>query len=213
MGKRVFICFPALLLCYVVDNAFAQPGFSIQAGLLYDKPRQEAFQKMEAGIGYVGNFGFDFYERAGIELGVMHSTHSYIFMIEQGAVRERDAESNTIFFKARAIPLRIGKTDVVFAAGPAFFDISGPRRIVDSSSGNIYEMEAGYSGWGGVANLDLRFSVTKGLALTLYLSANYVRYNKYSINSLDTGYPGGLPRGDSLSWGLTVFHRIGMPKF
>jgi len=213
MKKLILLYVMALSFNPIVKNAIAIPGFSIQGGLIYDKPSQQAFREMEAGIGYMGSLGFDFSEKLGVELGVTHSTHNFIYSREGNAIRERDAEKNTLFIKAHAIPYRIGKANLVIAAGPAFFDISGPIRIVDSSSGNIYEMEAGFSGWGAVVSMDFRLFVTGGLTLTLYLSANYVRYNKYSLNSLDTGYPGGLPRGDSISWGLTIFHRIGMPKF
>lgn len=175
---------------------------------MHDSPSSEIFREMESGIGYIGSFGFDFYEKAGVELGILHSTHDFIFDIEAGAVREREAERNTVFLKVRAIPYRLGKADLVLGFGPALFGITG-MRLFDAKPG-IYEFEEGYSGWGVVTSVDLRYFVSEGLSLTFYLSGNFVKYGKYTINTVDAIYPGDLPRGDSVCWGLTVFHRIGM---
>lgn len=205
--KESTIVIIALFSLAWFGGAYAQPGFSIQGGLLHDTPAQDTYERMEAGIGYVGNFGFDLYERLGLEIGVLHSTHDYLFVIEANAIREKDAEKNTIFFKVRAIPYKIGKAEFVLAAGPALFDISGVRRFE-----NRYDLEDGFSGWGAVLSFDMRYFVSQGLALTFYLSGNFVKYDQYTVNSIDFAYPGDLPGGDSVSWGLTVFHRIGMPK-
>lgn len=175
---------------------------------MHDSPSSEIFREMESGIGYIGSFGFDFYEKAGVELGILHSTHDFIFDIEAGAVREREAERNTVFLKVRAIPYRLGRADLVLGFGPALFGITG-MRLFDAKPG-IYEFEEGYSGWGVVTSVDLRYFVSEGLSLTFYLSGNFVKYGKYTINTVDAIYPGDLPRGDSVCWGLTVFHRIGM---
>jgi len=183
------------------------PGFSISGGLLLDYPSSSAYESLESGIGYIGTFGFDIHPRAGIEIGVLHSTHDYIFALEGNAYRKKEAEKNTLFFKLRAIPLKYRRADILLGAGPALFDISGERRF-----NNTYDLEDGFSGWGAVISLDLRYFVSDYLALTLYFSGNIVKYSKYSINSLNTDYAGGLPRGNSFSWGLTVYHRIGMPK-
>lgn len=188
------------------------PGFSIRGGILNDSPSTEIFKEIDSGIGYIGSLGFDVHARFGFEIGVMHSTHDYTYDVVAGAVREEQAEKNTFFIKARGIPLKMGKTDLLLAAGPAFFDISGLGRFQDNQSGNYYDLEEGFSGWGAVFGLDLRYHVSKGLALTFYMSSNLVRYNRYSINSADAVYPRRFPRGDSFSWGLTVFHRIGVPK-
>lgn len=210
MGKvRLFaVVFITIL---PVKAAFSDNGFSIRGGLIHDTPGQDTYREMKSGIGYVGSLGFDIRDRIGLEIGVLHSTHDYIFTIEGNAVREKSAEKNTVFFKARGIPLKLDKAELVAAFGPAFFDISGPELFDNQSGGLIYELETGFSGWGFVTSLDMRYFVSKGLALTFYISGNFVRYNKYTINSLNTGYDGRLPRGDSFTWGLTIFHRIGMP--
>lgn len=186
------------------------PGFSIRLGLLHDTPTKKIFTNMEAGVGYIGTIGFDFHERIGLEAGVLHSTHGYDLAIEAGAIREEQAERNAIMIKARGTALRIGRTDVILAVGPAHFDITGIRRFVNGS--NYIDLEENFSGWGLTMNLDLRYHVTEGLAVTLYFSGNFVRYGKYSLNSRDTAYQDEMPRGDSFAWGLTLFHRIGMPK-
>ena len=158
----------------------------------------------------MGSFGYDFIERIGLEIGVMHSTHDYDFAIEGNVVLEEEAEKNTIFFKARAIPWKIKRAELVIAAGPALFDISGLRRSENSS---ILDVEEDFSGWGIVAGVDFRYHVSPGLAVTFYLSGNFVNYDKYSQFRREVSYPGNLPRGgDSVSWAVTVFHRIGKPK-
>ncbi len=178
---------------------------------MQDSPSSEIFREMQDGIGYIGSIGFDFFEGAGLELGVLHSTHDYIFNIVAGAIREREAEKNTLFFKVRVIPYRFGKADILLAAGPALFDIAGGRLYtIDLGT---FEFEDGYSGWGFVTSVDLRYFVSDGLSLTFYISGNFVQYGKYTVNSADAVFPDDLPRsGDSVSWGLTIFHRIGMPK-
>ena len=200
----------AILFLYGCQLAFAQKGFSIRGGLLHDSPSTEVFREMDSGVGYIGSFGFDFFDRAGLELGVLHSTHDYIFNIEAGAVREKEAEKTTLFIKARAIPYRIGKAEIVLGIGPALFDINGFRLYTIGTS--TFEFEDGFSGWGVVTSIDLRYFVSDGLALTFYLSGNFVKYSEFTINTADTPYSGDFPRGDSVCWGLTVFHRIGMPK-
>ena len=198
-----------LAIFFVHESAYSQKGFSIRGGLLHDSPSSEIFPEMESGIGYIGSFGFDFYERAGVEFGILHSTHDYIFNIEAGAIREREAERNTVFLKARGIPYRLGKADLVLGFGPALFSITGSR--LHTIEIGTFEFEDGYSGWGVVTSVDLRYYVSEGLSLTFYLSGNFVKYGKYTINTADAVYPGDLPRGDSVCWGLTVFHRIGIP--
>ena len=199
-----------LSLIAVTQAAFGQSGFSIRGGLLFDRPVEEVYSEMEPGIGYMGSFGYDFIERIGLEIGVMHSTHDYYFALEGNAVLEEEAEKNAIFFKARAIPWKIDKAELVIAAGPALFDISGLRRSVGDPR---FDVEEDFSGWGIVAGLDFRYHVSPGLAVTFYLSGNFVNYDKYSQFRREVPYPGSLPRGgDSVSWAVTVFHRIGKPK-
>lgn len=195
----------------VTQAADGRSGFSIRGGLLYDRPVDKIFSEMEPGMGYIGSFGYDFIERIGLEIGVTHSTHDYDFALEGNAILEEEAEKNTIFLKARAVPWKIKKAELVIAAGPALFDISGLRR---SAGDPMIDVEEDFSGWGIVAGLDFRYHVSPGLALTFYLSGNFVNYNKYSQFRREVPYPGNLPRGgDSVSWAVTVFHRIGKPKF
>jgi hypothetical protein len=173
-------------------------------------PKEEIYTNMEAGVGYIGTIGFDFHERFGLEAGVLHSTHGYEFAVEAGAIREQEAEKNAIMIKVRGTALKMGRADIVVAVGPAHFDISGVRRFVNGS--DYVDLEENFSGWGLTANLDLRYHVTEGLAVTLYFSGNFIKYGEYSLNSRDTDYQAELPRGDSFAWGITIFHRIGMPK-
>ena len=190
--------------------AFGQSGFSIRGGLLYDRPFSEVYSEMEPGIGYVGSFGYDFVDRLGLEIGVMHSTHDYDFAMEGNAILEEQAEKNTIYFKVRAIPWKIEKAELVIAAGPALFDISGLRR---SENSLMIDVEEDLSGWGIAASLDFRYHITPGLAVTLYLAGNFVNYDKYRLFNREASYPGYLPNGgNSVGWGLTIFHRIGKPK-
>ena len=178
--------------------------------MLHDSPSTDVFPEMESGIGYIGSFGFDFIDRLGLEIGVLHSTHDYIFDIVAGAIRVKEADKTTFFIKARGIPYRLGVAEIVLGIGPALFDITGDKLYRENNI--TYEFENGLSGWGVVSSLDLRYFVSEGLSLTFYLSGNFVKYSKFSVNSIDASYGGDLPRGDSVSWGLTVFHRIGMPK-
>jgi hypothetical protein len=193
----------------VAQLASGQSGLSIRGGLLFDRPVDKIYSEMKPGIGYMGSIGFDFTDRLGLEIGVLHSTHDYDFAVEGNSLLEEEAEKNTIFFKARAIPWRIEKAEIVISAGPALFDISGLRR---SENGPILDVDEDFSGWGIVAGLDFRYHVSPGLAVTFYLSGNFVNYDKYSQFRREAPYPRNRPRGgDSLSWAVTIFHRIGKP--
>ncbi len=206
--SKIILCLLPLTMA-VAQLASGRSGFSIRGGLLFDRPVEEVYSKMEPGIGYMGSFGFDFTDRFGLEIGVLHTTHDYDFAVEGNSLLEEEAEKNTIFFKARAIPWMIEKAELVISAGPALFDISGLRR---SENGPILDVDEDFSGWGIVAGLDFRYHVSPGLAVTFYLSGNFVNYDKYSQFRREAPYPGNLPRGgDSLSWAVTIFHRIGKP--
>lgn len=210
MEKSRIASYVLVLTLALIQPAFAQSGFSIRGGLLYDRPVDKIYSEMEPGIGYVGSLGYDFIDRLGLEIGVMHSTHDYDFAIEANAVLEEEAEKNAIFFKVRAIPWKIDKAELVIAAGPALFDISGLRRF---ENGTTIDVEEGFSGWGLAANFDFRYHVTPGLAVTFFLAGNFVNYDEYSQFRREVSYPGYLPAGgDSISWGVTIFHRIGNPK-
>ncbi len=210
MEKSRIVSYVLMFTTVLVQPVLAQSGFSIRGGLLYDRPVDKIYSEMEPGIGYVGSFGYDFIDRLGLEIGVMHSTHDYDFAIEGNAVLEEEAEKNTIFFKVRAIPWKIKKAELVIAVGPALFDISGLRR---SENGTTIDLEEGFSGWGLAANFDFRYHVSPGLAVTFFLAGNFVNYDKYSLFRREASYPDYLPNGgNSVSWGVTIFHRIGNPK-
>jgi hypothetical protein len=202
------IVFSILILALAGGSAQGQNGFSIRGGLLYDKPVQKVYQDMESGIGYVGSIGYDIIDRLGLEIGVLHSTHDYRFAMEGNSILEEEAEKNTIFFKVRGIPWKIAKAEIVLAAGPALFDISGLRRV---ELVQAFDIEEDFSGWGVVTSLDFRYHVSPGLAVTFYLSGNFVNYDKYTQFRSKAIFPGKLPGGDSISWGVTIFHRIGNP--
>lgn len=207
---RPRIIFSAIATAVLVSpGASGENGFSIRGGLLYDKPLDEVYEKMEPGIGYVGSIGYDIVDRLGLEIGVMHSTHDYRLAVEAGSVLEEEAEKNTIFFKVRGIPWKIEKAEIVLAVGPALFDISGLRRFEQNRTVDI---EEDFSGWGVVTNLDFRYHATRGLAVTFYLSGNFVNYDSYTQLRREAVFPGKLPGGDSISWGITIFHRIGNPR-
>jgi len=199
-----------LLLLAAPAAAEERVGFSIRGGLLQDAPRQKTYPDMKTGIGYIGSFGFDFYSWFGLEIGVLHSRHDYTFAEQNNAYLQNEAEKNAFYIKARFVPYRYKSFEVSLSGGPAHFDISGFQPIVLNNY--VYSLDEGFSGWGGNVGTDLRFYASEGLAITFYFGVNFVRYHKYSINSADAVYSGTFPRGDSICWGLTIFHRIGIPK-
>jgi hypothetical protein len=186
----------------------AQRGFSIEAGLLADRPAgpRRPFDKMQSGFGYTANLGYDFFEKFGAELGVVRTSHAYDLFTVDGAVREESAKKTVISLKLRGMPFKAGKFETVVAAGPGFFDISG-QEIIGAN-----EVDAGYSGWGFVSGIAARYHVTGGLALSLILGANFVNYTRYDIFGFETDRPGPMPKGNSFLWGLTIFHRVGIPQ-
>jgi len=161
---------------------------------------------MEGGFGYIANFAYDFFERGGLEFGVMHTTHDYELEVVNNAVIRASADKTTIFLKARAYPLIKGKSEIIISLGTGLFDISGPRIIGNS------ELSDDFSGIGITAGLDYRYNITSGLALSAYLGLNLVNYDRYEILGYKTDYPDKMPDGNSLCWGITIFHRIGIPQ-
>ncbi len=196
-----------LFMCCFIP-AGADNGFSIRGGILHDTPSDKPYKDLTSGFGYIGSLGYDFIDAAGFEVGVMHSTHDFYLGVISNVVIEDKAEKTTFFIKGRVVPWKYKKTELALGAGPAFFDISG-KRLYGPSSGQRFD--EGFSGWGYLLNLDLRTYLGDHLAGTFYLSANFIGYSKYSILNLDTAYNGKLPGGDSISWGLTLFYRIGKP--
>jgi len=191
-----------------INMAEAQKGLSIRGGLLHDTPQQEVFVDIEPGVGYIADIGYDFFERIGAELGVMHSTHEFRAGLRGPAVVTNKAEKTAIFIKGRFLPLKTGKYEIQLGIGPAFYSIAGD---IEAEEGGI-PGELGFTGWGYIAALDLKHYVTENLAVTFYLSANIVKYSKQTFNSLNISNPSRLPRGNSFSWGLTLFYRIGKLK-
>lgn len=201
-------------LCFmlVTDFAVAEKGFSIEGGLvIQDHPTGEARNKpyrgLNAGLGYTAIFGYDFTEKLGVELGVAHTGHDYRYAVIGGAVIEETADRNAFFLRARLFPVKIKKFELLAAVGPAFFDISGTRE----NQGEGFSED--FSGVGFGAILGGRYYMTDGLAVTIFVSGNSVKYTRYELLGYRYTYPGGLPRGDSIAWGLTLFHRIGAPHF
>lgn len=200
----------AELLTYFSPLAFAEKGFSIEGGLIYDRPIDDksdrAFSDLRPGFGYTGNLGYDFFDKFGLEIGVMHTRHDYDLAVTGGGIIEEVAGRTIFFLKARVMPLRISKSEFVLAAGPGFFDISGLRQVQGSDA------DAGFSGWGMVSNANYRYHINDGLALGFFLGINLVKYNRFELIGFETPYNGPLPKGNSISWGFTIFHRIGIPQ-
>ena len=92
--------------------------------------------------------------------------------------------------------------------GAGFFDISGDR--ISATDNAQYNED--FSGWGVITNMNLRYHVSGGLAVSFYLGANFVDYNKYTLLGYPSSYNGAIPGGDSINLGITVFHRIGIPQ-
>lgn len=187
--------------------ALAQTGFSIEGGLISDRPKNtehdRPYANMSAGIGYVAFLSFDFIPRAGLEIGVMHTNHDFELAVISNQVIEDNAEKTAFIIRARGIPFKKGKFESVLAAGPAFFDISGLRYTP------AIIIEENFSGWGLSTNLSMRYHINQGLAACLYLGLNFVNYNKYTEFGNKAPFPGRLPGGDSFNIGVTLFHRIG----
>jgi hypothetical protein len=124
------------------------------------------------------------------------------------SIIDEQAEKTTFMIKARGIFWRKGNVELVAGAGAGFFDISGIFWPAPESS----RVEVDFSGWGFTSDFDLRYHITGGLAIALQFGANLVNYNRYSESGYRTSFPGRFPGGNSLMWGLTFFHRIGIPE-
>jgi hypothetical protein len=208
MNKFWIFCISFCLLFVSIKTAEANKGLSIRGGLLHDTPKQETFDDIEAGVGYIASIGYDFFERIGADLGVMHSTHEFRVGLRGRAVVNDKAEKTAIFLRGRYLPLKTSRYEIQIGAGPAYYSIAGDVEPEDLGLPG----EKGYNGWGFTAGLDLKHFATDNLAITFYLSANIVRYDKETYNSATIAAPTDLPRGDSISWGLTLFYRIGKIK-
>jgi hypothetical protein len=198
------------------SSSLAQKGFSIEGGLLYDLPagpHNRPYPQMKGGVGFTANFGYDFFERAGILMGVLHSSHVYQLGIRNGVILEQSADRTTFFLKARALPLKRDKFEIVVAAGIGFFDITGSRVLQPNEvSDEFFGFEDDFSGLGFIGNFDFRYYITKGLAVSIYLGGDVVNYSRYELLGIRTNYGRKLPGGDSFNWGLTLYHHIGVPN-
>jgi hypothetical protein len=204
------IKFPRFLiyLCVLlVSNGVveAKKGLSLRGGFLRDTPRQDVFEDMESGVGYIAGIGYEFFEFAGADLGVMHSTHEFRLGVRGNAVVNDKAEKTALFIRARFLPLKTAQNEIELGAGPAFYSITGNTETAVLP----FPGEEGFSGWGYTIGLDLRHFATDNLAVSFYFSANMVKYNKQTLNTRDVEPPTRLPRGDSYCWGLNLFYRIG----
>ena len=195
--------------------SYAQKGFSIEAGLLHDQPTNDShdrpYHNMHGGFGYIGNFGYDFFERLGLEIGVMHTGHDYDLATIGNEIRGATADKTTFFVKVRGVAFKLKKLELVTAWGAGYFDLSGQHYY--EVSGVTFVADESFSGWGLTGNVNLRYNFSPGLAVGFYAGVNSVNYHKYTI----TAYPpipfsGRLPGGDSINLGITVFHRIGIPQ-
>ena len=205
MVRFFTFCISFFLLFVSIEIAYAKKGLSIRGGFIRDTPKQDVFDDMEAGIGYIGSLGYEFFESIGADLGVLHSTHEYRLGLRGNAVVNDKADKTAIFIRGRFLPLKTEKYEIELDAGPAFYSITG--NVEPEDFGIPGEM--GFNGWGYTAGLDLKHFATENLAITLYFSANIVKYSKQTFNTNTIAEPSRLPRGDSFSWGLTLFYRIG----
>jgi hypothetical protein len=207
--RFIFCALLSLAALFSPSFVLAEKGFSIEGGLMYDRPIAKAdrrpYTNLQGGLGYTANLGYDFFDRGGVELGVMYSTHAYDFDVVGSAIKEDDASKTTIFFKLRGILYKGERFEIITAAGVGFFDITGKRIIQE----NIVDED--FSGPGFTGNIDFRYYASPGLAITFYFGANLVDYNRYELFNSKSTYPGKMPSGNSLNWGLTFFHRIGIP--
>jgi hypothetical protein len=95
---------------------------------------------------------------------------------------------------------------LIMAAGIGYFDISG-QKIIQGIQSDI-----DFSGVGLVTDFKFRYHINDGLAISFYIGANVVNYNRYEVFGSKTDYGGKLPGGNSINWGVTIFHRIGIPQ-
>jgi RNase P/RNase MRP subunit p29 len=207
--RTLFLAF--LGLSILSSSSLAKKGFSIEGGLIFDRPARTShdrpYANMKGGLGFIGNVGYDLFERGGLEIGAMHSSHHYELGIRSGVVLEETATKTAFFVKARAIPLQKGKFEIATAAGIGYFDISGKR--LDSIGNALDEY---FSGIGFTGNIDTRYHITDALAASFYLGLNLVNYSRYEIFGYKADFGRPLPGGDSINWGLTLYHHIGIPQ-
>jgi hypothetical protein len=204
--KYIKIIFVTSILVSVSTKVVnAEKGLTIRGGLLDDFPQHEVYDDIKSGIGYIGSIGYDVFEKFGADLGVMHSTHEYRAGLRGSAVVVDKADKTAIFFRLRYLPLKSSQYEIEVGAGPAYYSTSADIEVEELALPG----EEGFSGWGYTLGVDLKHFATDNLAITLYLSANIVKYSKQTFNTIELLSPSRLPRGDSFSWGLTIFYRIG----
>ncbi len=188
----------------------AKKGFSIEGGMIFDFPSHSAhnshYSHIKYGPGLISNFGYNLFDWGGVEVGVMYTSHGYELGVQNGVVLERTANKTTFFLKARGVPFKREKIELVATAGIGFFDISGARLIQD------VEFEEDFSGLGFTGNLEFRYNFSTGLGAGFVVGTNIVNYSRYELLGLRTNFGGKLPGGDSIYWGITLYHHIGIPQ-
>jgi hypothetical protein len=192
------------------SDSFAEKGFSIEGGMIYDHPANSSgnrpYNAMKGGFGFTGNIGYDMFERVGLELGVTHTTHAFEIGVQNGVVLEDNAEKTTFFLKARYTALKREKFEIVPAAGIGFFDITGLQLHQQITVNNDF------SGLGVTGSIDFRYYITPGLAASFYLGGNIVNYTRFEIDGFKSSFGRSMPGGSSFNWGLMLYHHIGIPQ-
>ena len=146
-----------------------------------DSPRQDVFEDMEPGVGYIAGIGYEFIDRVGFDLGVMHSTHEYRYGLRGNAIVNDEAEKTAIAIRARFMPLKKENYEIEIGGGPAFYSITGNIE----AAGNLPPLEEGFSGWGYTAGIDLRHFATENLAFSFNFAMNFVLMDeKHSLLKL-----------------------------
>ncbi len=175
-----------------------------------DSPIDKPFRNMESGVGYIGSIGYDFFDRAGLEIGVLHSTHTYDIGTLGNAIYQDQAEKNNVFLRVQAIAFKYRRFELAAGAGIGFYDITGNILLPGDSSINDAFSE-GFSGWGYMLNIDFRYYITEDLAVTFYMSGNFVGYSIPNLARDSQSFSSGKPGGNSISPGITFFYRVGFP--
>ncbi len=192
-------------------TASAETGLIIRGGLLHDSPKYEVFDDIEPGIGYIAGLGYNIWQNAGVGIGFMNSSHEYRFTTVGRVVRTEMAEKSSFFIRVHYMPLKTDLYGIMIGAGPTHFAING--KLETEYYGSLYPYNKRFSGWGYTADLDLMYFITENFAITFYLLANIIKYSKQSENPLNPDDFLRLPRGNSISWGMTFFYSIGKLNF
>lgn len=211
MKVKYFI--PIFAIVFVLfSNAMsmAQKGFFFHGGILMDIPSDKPFKNMKSGVGYIGSVGYNFFDRGGLEIGVLHSTHLYDIATLGNAIYQDEAEKNNVFLKINASAFKYKRIELLAGAGVGFYDITG-NILAPGDSSIADAFSEGFSGWGYTLNIDFRYYITENFAATFYLAGNFVKYSNTSPILESQALTKGRPGGNSVSPGITFFYRVGIP--